>query len=85
MAIDRGLNATVSSNPLGIDDDDYVATVVGPQGIQGDTGATGATGATGSSSAGDMLAANNLSDLINITTARTNLGLEDITLDGGYF
>ena len=95
MAIDRGLNATVSSNPLGIDNDDYVATVVGPQGIQGEAGA------------GDMISANNLSDLINTTNARSNLGVDsagtvnythpsshtaaevtglgDITLDGGYF
>ena len=35
MAIDRGLNTTVSTNPLGIDDDDYNATTRGPQGIDG--------------------------------------------------
>ena len=43
----------------------------GPQGIQGIQGIAGASG-TGS---GDMLAANNLSDLTSISTARTNLGL----------
>lgn len=35
MAIDRGLNTTVSTNPLGIDDDDYNLTTRGPQGIDG--------------------------------------------------
>ena len=52
----------------------------GSQGPQGDTGATGATGATGpqgpaGSGSGDLLASNNLSDLANAGTARTNLGV----------
>jgi hypothetical protein len=50
---------------------------------KGDTGATGATGATGptgpqgpaGSGTGDMIRANNLSDLTNAATARSNLGL----------
>lgn len=40
-------------------------------GVTGDRGATGATGA----GSGDMLAANNLSDLASASTARTNLKL----------
>ena len=59
----------------------------GPQGIQGIQGITGETGATGADSTvagpagedgdgnGDMIAANNLSDLVNVVTARANLGL----------
>jgi len=42
--------------------------------VTGNTGATGATGAAGSGS-GDLLASNNLSDLANAGTGRTNLGL----------
>ncbi|MFK4507082.1 hypothetical protein LPJ38_26815 [Bradyrhizobium daqingense] len=42
---------------------------------KGDTGATGATGATGPAGPGDMLAANNLSELTaTAATARTNIG-----------
>jgi hypothetical protein len=43
-------------------------------GTQGATGATGATGAAGSGS-GDMLAAQNLSDVDSASTSRTNLGV----------
>ena len=54
----------------------------GVPGAQGPTGATGATGATGpqgpagpaGSGSGDMLRANNLSDVTNVATARTNIG-----------
>lgn len=42
--------------------------------VAGTRGATGATGAAGAGS-GDMLAANNLSDVTTPATARTNLGL----------
>ena len=46
----------------------------GAQGPQGATGATGAQGPAGSGT-GDMLASNNLSDVANAGTARTNLGV----------
>ncbi len=42
--------------------------------VSGAQGAPGATGASGAGT-GDMLAANNLSDLINPNTSRTNLGV----------
>lgn len=45
--------------------------------ISGARGATGATGPAGSGS-GDLLAANNLSDLANAGTARGNLGLGNL-------
>jgi hypothetical protein len=47
---------------------DWTITVAGTRGAKGDTGASGA-------GSGDLLAANNLSDLANAATARGNLGL----------
>jgi hypothetical protein len=49
--------------------------VQGPQGPKGDKGDKGDTGASGSGT-GDMLAANNLSDVLSVPTSRTNLGLK---------
>ena len=48
----------------------------GTQGIQGIQGIQGETGDTGPAGSGDMLASNNLSDLANAGTARTNLGVD---------
>jgi hypothetical protein len=42
-------------------------------GASGATGATGPVGATGAGASGALLAANNLSDVANATTARSNL------------
>lgn len=53
---------------------DWVITVAGARGA---TGAQGPQGAAGSGT-GDMLGANNLTDLTNAGTARTNLGLGTI-------
>jgi hypothetical protein len=52
-------------------------SLIGPQGPIGATGVAGPQGPQGPAGAGsgDMLAANNLSDLTNFATARTNLGL----------
>jgi hypothetical protein len=49
----------------------------GPAGPMGATGATGPAGADGSSGSGsgDLVSTMNLSDLANVTTARSNLGL----------
>jgi hypothetical protein len=54
---------------------EYVAQAA--QGVQGDKGDKGDKGDTGASGAGtgDMLAAQNLNDLANKATARTNLGV----------
>jgi hypothetical protein len=49
-------------------------------GLQGDAGPPGPAG----SGAGDMLAANNLSDLTNFATARNNLGLAAVAASGQY-
>jgi len=46
--------------------------LTGPQGIQGIQGPAGADGA----GAGDLISTNNLNDIDNASTARTNLGLE---------
>lgn len=57
--------------------------VAGPTGATGAAGATGPTGPTGPAGAsgagtGDMLAANNLSDVASTVTALANLGIGDL-------
>ena len=52
--------------------------------LSGATGATGATGAPGSGT-GDMLKANNLSELASFATARSNLGLGTAALQANSF
>ncbi len=55
----------------------WTIAVAGEQGPQGPAGAAGA-------GTGDMLAANNLSDLTNKPQARTNLGLATVASTGAY-
>lgn len=51
--------------------------------LAGERGPQGPAGPAGSGS-GDMLRANNLSDLTNISTARNNLGLAAVAASGNY-
>lgn len=55
----------------------WTINVTGERGQQGPAGAAGA-------GSGDMIAANNLSDLTNMATARTNLQLATIANTGNY-
>jgi hypothetical protein len=55
----------------------------GPQGPQGNVGATGPQGPAGNAT-GALLAANNLSDLGNTTTARSNLNVLQAGADTAY-
>jgi hypothetical protein len=55
----------------------WTIALAGEQGVQGPPGAAGA-------GTGDMLAANNLSDLTNKPTARNNLGLATVAATGAY-
>lgn len=55
--------------------------LTGPQGIQGIQGPAGADGA----GAGDLISTNNLSDLDNVVTARTNLGLGNSGATAGSY
>jgi hypothetical protein len=56
---------------------DWNINIAGVRGAQGPAGAAGA-------GTGDMLAANNLSDLTNFVTARNNLGLAAVAASGQY-
>jgi hypothetical protein len=56
---------------------DWNISIAGIQGAQGIAGPAGA-------GSGDMLRANNLSDLTSIPTARTNLGLATVASTGAY-
>lgn len=58
----------------GVDGVDGAQGPVGPEGPQGPKGDQGDTGPAGAGS-GDMLRSANLSDLLSIPTAKTNLGL----------
>jgi hypothetical protein len=49
-------------------------------GVQGQTGPAGPAGA----GSGDMLRANNLSDVLSVPTARNNLGLAAVAVSGSY-
>lgn len=66
--------ATGATGPTGATGATGATGTTGATGPAGPTGATGPTGASGSGT-GDMLAAQNLNDLSNKTTARTNLGV----------
>lgn len=61
----------------GIQGEQGIQGPAGAKGDKGDTGDTGPQGPAGSGS-GDMLKTENLSGLTNYTTARTNLGLENV-------
>jgi hypothetical protein len=82
---------TDPDNGNGADGDYYLQTDAGSSGVIGDVWAKaagvwaivgnirGATGAAGSGS-GDMVAANNLSDVVSVSSARDNLGLGDLAV-----
>jgi len=53
---------------------------IGAAGTQGATGPAGPAGA----GSGDMLRANNLSDVLSVSTARNNLGLATVASTGAY-
>lgn len=64
------------TGPIGPPGSPGIAGAQGPAGATGATGATGPQGPQGPAGAGtgDMLRANNLNDVTNVATARTNIG-----------